>query len=108
MRSSGQRPLESPKGLNSQDFKQALPDWEAAVFDDAVLFFVLYLRRPADERRFEFKTFREAVEHARSQADLGCVYAVTKSNRHALLDRVKWDEWLERQAARRVRLTRGA
>ena len=108
MSSFAQRPLVSPRGLNPHDFTRNIPDWEAAVFDNAVNFVVQYYRRPWYERRFEFATLVEAIEHERSQDDMGCIYAVSESGRFALLDRVKWDEWLERQrtAPRRVRLNR--
>jgi hypothetical protein len=91
-----QQPLASPRGRSPHNFTQSLPDWEAAVFDSATLFVVQYLRRPTNERRFEFCTMQEAVDHARSQDDPACLYAVSESGRFALLSREKWDEWLAR------------
>jgi hypothetical protein len=97
MSTFAQRPLKSPRGLHPHSFTLNIPDWEAAVFDNAVNFVVQYYRRHWTVRRFEFATFGEAIDHERAQDDMGCIYAVTESGRFALLDRDKWDQWLERQ-----------
>lgn len=98
MPSSKQQPLASPKGGDPHNFSQSRISWEAAVFDDAVYFFTLELV-PRD--RHEFKTFSEAVEYARDLPRC-LVYGVTQSERSALFDREKWNEWLEREKLTRL------
>lgn len=93
---SDQVPLSAPRGRSAHNFEQKRPDWEAAVFDDAESFSVVdYQQRPWAYT--EFTTFRAAMEFAANKPR-ACVYAVTESGRNALLDKVKWAEWAERES----------
>lgn len=95
MPASKQIPLTAPRGRDVHDFKQSFLHWEATVFDNADHFNATMLRMGYKPSTTEFKTFLEAVEYARTTQGI-CLNAVTLGGRHALLDREKWDEWLQR------------
>ena len=94
MTQSKQRPLEAPRGGHEHDFSVGIVTYEAAVFDQAIHFNVVRLRqdRRSAEYLRQFTDFEEAHGYAAQHLD-ACVYAVTESGRHCLLDRIKWDEW---------------
>ena len=92
MTTSKQTPLTSPRGGSASNLTQRRVDWEAAAFDEAAYFAVVRMRAST---RAEFTVFPWAVRSAR-QHDDACLYAVTVGGRFALLDRVKWDEWIQR------------
>jgi hypothetical protein len=94
MPNSKQRPLEAPRGGHEHDFSLGIVAYEAAVFDRASHFNVVRLRLERGSADFlrNFADFAEAVRYAAGHAD-ACVYAVTESGRHCLLDRERLAEW---------------
>ena len=99
MPTSKQTPLSSPRGRSVHDFGQTLPDWEAAVFDQASYFAVVEFRNACHRTEFDKPFLRQAVCFARQREQFGsCLYAVTKEGRFCLLDKDQWDHWLTRAA----------
>ena len=96
MTKSNQQPLTAPRGQSPHDFKQPFASWEASIFDNAKLFAVIDYTTRLPFKRNEFSTVREAVEFARTQTR-SCVYAVSSEGRFVLLDRERWDDWIERE-----------
>lgn len=92
---SHQTPLTAKRGGDPHDFAQGLANWEAAVFDAADLFTAVAMR---PRRRFEFKSFPDALKFVREQPDQGAflIYAVTASGRSMVPEPALWDDWLTR------------
>jgi hypothetical protein len=96
---SKQTPLTSPRGGDPHIFLQRPQDWDAAVFDQAILFRTVRMRSVPPRQLDDFETIAEAVTYAQSPvgtSEGACVYAVCSSGRFTLLDREKWQEWVQR------------
>ncbi len=85
------------KSSHEHNFTDGFDNWEASVFDNAMMFIALTLGPiPGQRQRTEFSTFEEAVTYAKDKPD-HCVYAITASGRSVCLDRKNWSDWLERE-----------
>jgi hypothetical protein len=93
---SKQTPLTSRRGLSPHNFIQKMADWECAVFDDAEYFTAMTYGDNGERLVHRFDKFKEAMQFVGDKKQY-CIYAISRTGRSIICDRVKWAEWAERE-----------
>lgn len=102
----GRRVIYSPPAPNpdaippEHNFLVEPEKWDDALFGNAIHFNVVIGRTPFDRQKYEYKTYPEALESAKTHntnlagnLPRAMIYAVTATGRHTMLVPQRWEHY---------------